>query len=174
MFQIRELKSKLMEEDPSDQSKLCVKEEPLGSDNEKKRELETSSLTPSDETAKNLDFENLGGSVFVDFKDGSSDESDSSAILNEDNNMNSPISSGKGVLHHSPHQFLDLHSGSSNTSMNISFQFSDSKASATTSVYQPQFVKIEEHNFFGEESCSTLFSDDQAPTLHWYCSEDWN
>ncbi|XP_073151217.1 homeobox-leucine zipper protein ATHB-16-like isoform X3 [Henckelia pumila] len=39
---------------------------------------------------------------------------------------------------------------------------------------QPQFIKIEEHNFLDEESCSSLFSDAQAPTLHWYCSDEWN
>uniref|UniRef100_A0A803PDB8 Homeobox-leucine zipper protein n=1 Tax=Cannabis sativa TaxID=3483 RepID=A0A803PDB8_CANSA len=36
--------------------------------------------------------------------------------------------------------------------------------------FQPQFVKIEEHNFFAEEACN-FFSDDQAPTLQWYCSD---
>ncbi|KAK4411701.1 Homeobox-leucine zipper protein ATHB-6 [Sesamum angolense] len=40
--------------------------------------------------------------------------------------------------------------------------------------YHTQFVKIEEHNFFGEESCTSFFTDDQAPTLPWYCSDDWN
>ncbi|XP_076904386.1 homeobox-leucine zipper protein ATHB-16-like [Bidens hawaiensis] len=34
--------------------------------------------------------------------------------------------------------------------------------------YQPQFVKVEEHDFFnGDESCN-FFSDDQAPTLQWW------
>ncbi|EPS64994.1 hypothetical protein M569_09785 [Genlisea aurea] len=40
--------------------------------------------------------------------------------------------------------------------------------------YQPHFVKLEEQNFLGEESCSTLFCDDQPPTLQWYSSDDWN
>lgn len=86
---------------------------------------------------------------FGDLKDGSSD-SDSSAILNDENNNGS-----------SP----------SNLSMKISLEMGGMKESAS---YQPQFVKIEEHNFFGEESCSTLFSDDQAPTLQWYCNDQWN
>ncbi|KAI3462095.1 hypothetical protein Pfo_018758 [Paulownia fortunei] len=189
--EIRELKSKL-NEDGNSESKISVKEEGMVSDTEEKSKLETpvNSLTKCDEVATELNFENFNGnnngailgtaSVFGDFKDGSSD-SDSSAILNEDNN-NSPtagaISSSGGIIHHSPHQFLDIQNGST-SSMDISFQFSDSKASATIlgdahKSYQPQFVKIEEHNFFGEESCSTFFSDDQAPTLHWYCPDEWN
>ncbi|KAL0381639.1 UNVERIFIED_CONTAM: Homeobox-leucine zipper protein ATHB-6 [Sesamum angustifolium] len=95
-------------------------------------------------------------------------ETDSSAILNEDNN-------------NSPHQFLDIQNGSNS----ISFQFcSESKPGETTTAtaglgeahknYHTQFVKIEEHNFFGEESCTSFFTDDQAPTLPWYCSDDWN
>ncbi|XP_073151215.1 homeobox-leucine zipper protein ATHB-6-like isoform X1 [Henckelia pumila] len=95
---------------------------------------------------------------------GSSDSTDSSAILNEDN---------------SPHQFLDSRNGST-SSMNLSFNFSDFKVSASVlgdahnPQSQPQFIKIEEHNFLDEESCSSLFSDAQAPTLHWYCSDEWN
>ncbi|XP_073151216.1 homeobox-leucine zipper protein ATHB-6-like isoform X2 [Henckelia pumila] len=91
-------------------------------------------------------------------------EKDSSAILNEDN---------------SPHQFLDSRNGST-SSMNLSFNFSDFKVSASVlgdahnPQSQPQFIKIEEHNFLDEESCSSLFSDAQAPTLHWYCSDEWN
>ncbi|KAL8475154.1 hypothetical protein ACS0TY_030795 [Phlomoides rotata] len=97
------------------------------------------------EELKNVEM----ASVFGDFKDGSSD-SDSSAILNEDNNNNNTINQ------ESPRQKF----------FNEKFQFSDAD--------QPQFVKIEEHNFLGEESCTTFFSDDQAPTLHWYCSDQWN
>ncbi|KAG6384867.1 hypothetical protein SASPL_153686 [Salvia splendens] len=67
-----------------------------------------------------------------DLKDGSSD-SDSSAIVNEENN-------GSWMKMEAP----------------------------------PQLVKIEEYNFFGEESCSTLFSDDQAPSLQWYCNDQWD
>ncbi|XP_073280314.1 homeobox-leucine zipper protein ATHB-6-like [Primulina huaijiensis] len=95
---------------------------------------------------------------------GCSDSTDSSAILNEDN---------------SPHQFLDSRNGST-SSMDLSFNFSDFKASASVlgdahnPQSQPQFVKIVEHNFLDEESCGSLFSDAQAPTLHWYCPDEWN
>ncbi|KAL1568075.1 Homeobox-leucine zipper protein ATHB-6 [Salvia divinorum] len=67
-----------------------------------------------------------------DLKDGSSD-SDSSAIVNEENNGS----------------WMKMEAA-------------------------PPLVKIEEYNFFGEESCSTLFSDDQAPSLQWYCNEQWD
>lgn len=106
-------------------------------------------------------------SLFPDFKDGSSD-SDSSAILNEDHN------SPNGTINH--HQVMPdsnslkfncsaSSSSPSSSSMNC-FQFQKSS-------YQPQFVKIEEHNFFSSEECN-FFSDEQAPTLQWYCPDQWN
>ncbi|KAL2521692.1 Homeobox-leucine zipper protein ATHB-16 [Forsythia ovata] len=184
--QVRELKSKL-NEDGKSEGKVCVKEETIVSETNEKSKAETkvNSLTKCDKDATDLHLENLNGtngvisaSVFTDFKDGSSDSTDSSAILNEDNNSPTAAisSSAGGVSQQSPHQFLDLQNGST-SSMDCSFQFSDPKANIIRDAhkaYQPQFVKIEEHNFFGEESCSTFFSDDQAPTLHWYCPEEWN
>lgn len=181
--EIGELKSKL-NEDGKSEGIVRVKEETTVSETDEKSKAETTvnSLTKCDNDATNLILENLNGtngvisaSVFTDFKDGSSDSTDSSAILNEDNNSpTAAISSSTGGV--SPHQFLDLQNGSTST-MACNFQFKDPKANIIRDVhkaYQPQFVKIEEHNFFGEESCSTFFSDDQAPTLHWYCPEDWN
>ncbi|KAL8242259.1 hypothetical protein R6Q59_012561 [Mikania micrantha] len=55
--------------------------------------------------------------------------------------------------------------GSSDTDSSgiLNEQLTDSR-----DVYEPQFVKDEEHDFFsGDESCN-FFSDDQAPTLQWY------
>ncbi|GMP25986.1 hypothetical protein CsSME_00002609 [Camellia sinensis var. sinensis] len=87
--------------------------------------------------------------------------------------------------HHHHHQFMVSPSSSSsaaaamlkfgNSGVNC-YPFSDSKAILLDAqkAYQPQFVKIEEHNFFsGDEACN-FFSDDQAPTLPWYCSDQWN
>nr|BAB18171.1 homeobox-leucine zipper protein [Zinnia elegans] len=55
---------------------------------------------------------------------------------------------------------------------------SDSDSSAimgdAQKAYQPQFVKLEEHNFFGGDESCNFFSDDQAPTLQWYCQDQWN
>ncbi|KAL2531321.1 Homeobox-leucine zipper protein ATHB-16 [Abeliophyllum distichum] len=155
--EILELKSKLNE---GGENKISVKKEAVVSESDDKGKLDAN-------------FENFKESRN---KDGSSDSTDSSAILNEEIN-NSPTaaissSTGNGILHQTPHEFLDVEN------MNCSFQFSDTKASIlgdAHKAYMPQFVKIEEHNFFsGEESCSTFFSDDQAPTLHWYCSDEWN
>lgn len=162
-----------------------MKEEASLSDSEEKCDLEI----PDDGTAVELDLENCdvnenetaeGASIFGDFKDGSSD-SDSSAILNEDNNspIAAAISSSGGILHHSPQRFLDIHGGGWTTNFGMKQGLSNTKGGVVggaNTVYenQTQLVKIEEHNFFGEESCSSLFSDDQAPTLHWYCNEEWN
>ncbi|GFP90857.1 homeobox-leucine zipper protein athb-16 [Phtheirospermum japonicum] len=114
-----------------------------------------SQLPKSDENSSVIGNKN-GAAVFGDFKDPSSD-SDSSAILNDENNNNSPscgiINNHHNSPHHRDHQFLEINNN--NNTNNFRFQF----------------VKIEEHNFFGEESCSTFFSDDQAPSLHWY---EWN
>ncbi|KAL2538543.1 Homeobox-leucine zipper protein ATHB-16 [Forsythia ovata] len=155
--EILELKSKLNE---GGENKISVKKEAV--------------VSESDEKGKpDANFENFKENRN---KDGSSDSTDSSAILNEEIN-NSPTaaissSTGNGILHQTPHEFLDVEN------MNCSYQFSDTKASIlgdAHKAYMPQFVKIEEHNFFSsEESCSTFFSDDQAPTLHWYCSDEWN
>lgn len=98
---------------------------------------------------KELNFQGFNCNNNGEIKDGSSD-SDSSAIWNEDHNNTNKVP------------------------VNISFQFSANGAREADNNYQPQLVKIEEHNFFGEESCSTFFSDDQAPTLHWYTSDEWN
>lgn len=133
----------------------------------------------------------MGASFFTDFKDGSSD-SDSSAIFNEDNNHhnnnngspNAAISScgaagNNNMLQsaHNSHQFFGGGGGggfhfSSDSSRGSSI-LEDAVHKAAVA-YQPQFVKIEEHNFFSDESCSTFFSDDQPPTLQWDCPDDWN
>lgn len=134
--QIRELKSKLYGED--EETNVPVKEE-------------TGDKPKSPETM----YENMVATTayFPDFKDGSSD-SDSSAILNEDNNSSNMAAAVAMNCHQLP----------------------ESKAimGDAQKAYQPQFVKIEEHNFFsGDESCN-FFSDDQAPTLQWYCQDQWN
>lgn len=147
--------------------KIAVKEEASPSESEEKCDLEEAH---DGGAAVELEMENcdaqqmIGAAVFGDFKDGSSD-SDSSAILNEGNSspIAAAISSSGGI----PHRFSGG-GGMTSAAAGGGFGFDASK------VYQAQFVKIEEHNFFGEESCSTLFSDDQAPTLHWYCNDDWN
>ncbi|XAR73440.1 hypothetical protein NMG60_11007406 [Bertholletia excelsa] len=190
--EIRELKSKLHEENA--ESNVSVKEEVIPTESDNKTAEQIVKPTGSEHVMTDLNYESLSNgngvagpaSVFADFKDGSSD-SDSSAILNEDNNNNggSPnnaaISSG-GCSNlpqsHHPHQFMVSQPSSSSSSSMLKFgcgssvncfQFSDSQKA-----YQPQFVKIEEHNFFsGDEACN-FFSDEQAPTLQWYYSDQWS
>ncbi|XP_071913863.1 homeobox-leucine zipper protein ATHB-16-like [Coffea arabica] len=215
--EIRELKSKL--QDDKSEGKVLVKEEVMVSESDDDKAIDHQAKTSTDDVlaecdedddANELNFVESfsssngvmnGASIFTDFKDGSCD-SDSSAILNEENlnnsssSPNAAISSSGGgvVLQTVPHQFLISNGGggggvggSSSTTISNGFQFGhDSKAAilgeahksssaAAAAAYQPQFVKIEEHNFFsGDDSCSTFFSDDQPPTLHWYCPEEWN
>ncbi|XP_047342714.1 homeobox-leucine zipper protein ATHB-6-like [Impatiens glandulifera] len=124
--------------------------------------------------------------IFTDIKDGSSD-SDSSAILNEAGDGAAAATSTPFQSHH---QFMAAApsmikfgcggGGGGSNSMNFMSFTSESteekeEAAAVQKGYQPQFVKVEEYNFFsGEEACN-LFSDEQAPTLHWYCPTDqWN
>ncbi|KAK6923798.1 Homeobox domain [Dillenia turbinata] len=165
--EIKELKSKLNEGNV-ESSNLPVKEEVTVSESDEK----------VNEQSKNSDEQqaiemNCGGgfepiSVFADFKDGSSD-SDSSAILNEDHSPNA-ASSSSGVLQDNHSQ---LFMSSTNSSTNC-FPFSDSRANLGNTHKGFQFVKMEEQNFMsGDEACN-FFSDDQPPTLHWYCSDQWN
>lgn len=103
----------------------------------------------SDEIVMGMNLENeviVGGEYAL--KEGSSD-SDSSAIMNEDSNS-------RNHLHH---------------------EFLESKGHCASDVIGDEHrasYEFVEHNFFGEEPCTTLFSDDQAPTLHWYSSDQWN
>ncbi|XP_062147654.1 homeobox-leucine zipper protein ATHB-6-like [Alnus glutinosa] len=178
--EIAELKAKLQEENTV--SNLSVKEEIVGpeSDNklieQSKAAPDTPPLTASEPKDLNFCFnQSLGASLFtVDhFKDGSSD-SDSSAILNEDNSPNAAISSS-GVLQN---QQLLMSPGSSSLKFNCSssspppppppiscFQFQKT--------FPAQFVKMEEHNFFSAEETCNIFSDEQAPSLQWYCPDQW-
>ncbi|XP_018716865.2 homeobox-leucine zipper protein ATHB-6 [Eucalyptus grandis] len=188
--EIKELKSKLREEDDNPESNLSVKEEVIipGHDvSDKIRAADdgdddTKRSPPPPITAppRELSFNNGG------LKDGSSD-SDSSAIVNEENAATSSSSPNPAVQSHGG--FLKF-MGSSSSSASppppppasfggcFSFQFQRA--------YQPQpqpphhhhhhspYVKMEEHNFLGGEEDCNFFSDEQAPTLHWYCPDQWN
>ncbi|XP_050370926.1 homeobox-leucine zipper protein ATHB-6-like isoform X2 [Argentina anserina] len=181
--EIKELKAKFQEENT--ESNHSVKEEQMALANESSYKVVMEHSKPqSPETSapvsesKELNFESFNNtnsngavgleavSLFPDFKDGSSD-SDSSAILNED--QNSP----NGTINHHhqlmpPSNSLKFNSSSSPSSSTMNcFQFQKSS-------YQPQFVKIEEHNFFSSEEACNFFSDEQPPSLQWYCPEQWN
>eukprot|EP00262_Sarcandra_glabra_P006203 TRINITY_DN1832_c0_g1_i1.p1 TRINITY_DN1832_c0_g1~~TRINITY_DN1832_c0_g1_i1.p1 ORF type:complete len:326 (-),score=63.10 TRINITY_DN1832_c0_g1_i1:281-1258(-) len=117
--------------------------------------------------------------VFLDFKDGSSD-SDSSGILNDENSPNSAISSGIVPQQEQQQQQLMMASlppkiccSSSPSTLNYT-QLSDSRVSTSAQKSYYQFMRMEEHNFLNtEDTPCNFFSDEQAPTLPWYCSEQW-
>lgn len=177
--EINELKSKLY--GGNNESKVSVKEEALESETDDKEAEQSNQYNNSNSTELNFDRIIMNPSIiFTDFKDGSSD-SDSSAILNEDNAAIS--SSGAFLIKSGSRSGSGSGSGSSSPNSNSSlncFQFLESNpksilADEVINFSSSQFVKMEEHNFFaGEECCSTLFSDEQAPMLHWYCPDDWN
>ncbi|KAG4975353.1 hypothetical protein AAZX31_11G246700 [Glycine max] len=167
--QIKELKSRLLQEENTAGSGVSVKEEEITTmpaDSEEKTmeqsksdpPSETSNINPSSESSEedHLNYECfnnnsddcvVGGSAAasllqVDFmKDGSSDSDGSSAILNEDT------------------MYLP-------SSMNC-FQFQKP-------YHHAQYVKTEEHNFLSADEACNFFSDEQAPTLQWYCPEQWS
>ncbi|KAM7276701.1 hypothetical protein ACFE04_018567 [Oxalis oulophora] len=166
--EIRELKEKLNEEN-MEESNVLVKEEiePLTDSEQQGKDKEASIGSPLTLTASasiempevlNYDTFNssneTGAALFHDFKDGSSD-SDSSAIVNEDNSPNAAISSSSGDF------------SKNNLSVN-------SFAKSNSVQFVHQYVKMEEHNnfFSGEEACN-FFSDEQAPTLQWCCPDQW-
>ena len=155
MLQIKELKSRLQEENT--ESDISVKEEMNLPDPEDKM-TERSKLAPEisipGSESKDLNYEcfnsgNVVGAASLfpaDIKDGSSD-SDSSAVLNEDNSPNAAAISLRFNC-------------SSPSSMNC-FQYQ-------RSTYQAQYVKIEEPNFLSADEACNFFSDEQAPTLPWW------
>lgn len=191
MLQIKELKSRLEEEqtesDGSVKEEITVRDE----SEEKVRErsnppapVETTSIPESE--CKELNYECLNGVlgggggaarslIPADFKDGASD-SDSSAILNEDNSPNGAVSSC-GALQNGHHHHLLMSPASSSLQFNCS---SSSSPSSTINCFQfqktyhPQYVKMEEHNFFSAEEACNFFSEEQAPTLQWYSSDHWS
>ncbi|OWM65651.1 homeobox-leucine zipper protein ATHB-6-like [Punica granatum] len=137
--EIRELKSKLNEN--SDQSNLSLKDEATAASESENTKL-MGETKPTPTLLPNLDPK----------EPNLSSDSDSSAILNEENAASSSpsnaaiSSSGVGVLQPQQHNLM---------------------------LYPQHYVKLEEHNFLGDEACN-FFSDEQAPTLHWYCPDQWN
>ncbi|GMH25302.1 hypothetical protein Nepgr_027145 [Nepenthes gracilis] len=128
-----------------------------------------------------LKIRNAAGiSVFADFKDGLSD-SDSSAILNEDNSPMTARYSSSAFVQNQPILMKSSSSfrfnnfcPSAPSSINC-FKYSESgeNLACAQKACLPQLVKLEEHDFFsGEEACN-FFSDEQAPSLHWYSPDQW-
>ncbi|OIW00394.1 hypothetical protein TanjilG_05744 [Lupinus angustifolius] len=161
--EIKELKSRVQEENT--ESDASVKEEMLTLHQDSSEDLKYECFNMNNSEGVEA------GSLFPsDFnKDGASD-SDSSAILNEEQN-HSPINlaiSSSGVLQ------------SHNLLMSPSLKFNNCSSPSPSSIncfqfqkatYQTQYVKMEEHDFFSADEACNFFSDEQAPTLQWYCSD---
>ncbi|KAM1426877.1 hypothetical protein PS1_019362 [Malus domestica] len=185
--EIKQLKAKLQEDNAASKNPTVKEEQLLGKDQSYKVVQERSQSPPPPpgssvpETECNeLNFESFNNtsgvleavSLFPDFKDGSSD-SDSSAILNEDNSPNLTMSSS-GILQN--HQLIKAPASTS-----LKFNCSSSSSPSSSSMncfpfqksYQP-LVKVEEHNFFSSEEACSFFSDEQAPSLQWYCPDQWS
>lgn len=108
---------------------------------------------------------------FADLKDGSSD-SDSSAILNDDNSPKEAAGMS----------FSGSVSMMSNGGPFDCFPFPGNQKQVAgddlcREEYQPpHLVKVEELNLLGagcEEECSSFFSDEEPPILHWYSPDHW-
>ncbi|MBA0832676.1 hypothetical protein Goarm_017054 [Gossypium armourianum] len=162
--QIEEVKAKL-----NGKNNVSVKEE-VNVTKTANRTLEQSEAPVEGkyESLKNNSKGSNGAILFLDLKDGSSD-SDSSAVLNEDNNNGSNYVgvSSSGVLQ-SQHVWMSPTTASS-------LNFNSSSSSSSMKCFQPQqFVKMEEQNFLSADEACKFFSDEEAPSLHWYCPEHWN
>lgn len=93
-------------------------------------------------------------------KDGSSDSNSINGVTKEDHSMPEFSLGPKGS------------SSSSSNSMKNWIQISDSSRAFPVKICQPQFMRMEDQTLFSsEESCNNFFSVDQAPTLHWYFTD---
>ncbi|CAO2830593.1 unnamed protein product [Amaranthus hypochondriacus] len=172
--EIKELKAKLN----SESNKSFIKEEMSLFESDHVNEIDIEPITPPEsmsdgsENAKLIKVKN----VFAEFKDGS--DSDSSAILNDHDNSPNASNSSSGQIFQTQQLIMSPNSSSPPSSIN-GLSFSDSRSDGLGTTTQkifdhPHFVKIEEHNFFsGEEACN-FFSEEQAPSLPWYCPDQWS
>lgn len=151
LAEIKMLKEKLAEEESVSFS--SAREEPVASESENKAEEPPAPV----------------------YKDGSSD-SDSSAVVNDDNSphdhrMSSSTASGMFPA------AIGFENSTSFPCSPPSLLSSDSrqqKGGGGGLFFQHQLLKLEDNGFLGgEEPCSSYFSDDQAATLGWYYSEHW-
>ncbi|KAI4330186.1 hypothetical protein MLD38_028489 [Melastoma candidum] len=160
--EVEELKSKLNEEN-SIASDLSVKEEEVFMPYAGNNYMGELGVGPTQ----------LVSRTSAEMKDGSFD-SESSAILYEENSNSSPnpaVSSSKVVQPSQQEKNAAWPSAALEPPKFRGFQFQK--------VFQPptpqhQYVKLEEREFFsGDEACD-FFSDEQAPSLHWYSPDEWN
>uniref|UniRef100_A0A7N0ZX15 Homeobox-leucine zipper protein n=1 Tax=Kalanchoe fedtschenkoi TaxID=63787 RepID=A0A7N0ZX15_KALFE len=144
--QIRDLKSKLNQETPDQSNNLLIEDD--GDDTE---------LIIA-EPPQNAILNDISSvvSFSTDFKEGftptttatSSADSGFSAILNDSK-------------------------GSPNGAVSSALLQSAILTASSCSGYHPELVKMEERSLFMVEESCDFFSEEQAPTLHWYCPDQW-
>ncbi|CAM8907664.1 unnamed protein product [Rhodiola kirilowii] len=148
--EIRDLKSKLNQETLEHGNNFSVREgEEKVEDGGDDTELIVSEPELNESASATLNNNGAVVSLFRDFKEGftsSADSCYSSVILNDSKGSpNGAVSTNKVVL-----QKLILSSES-----------------------HPENVKMEVQNLFGDEESCDFFSEEQAPTLHWYWPDQW-
>lgn len=183
VWQLRDLKSKLQDDKSEINHPIKEETETFPSESENKISEEQSkfsvmgAIEGSENTTDQNKLDHFNGGLFGDFKDGSSD-SDSSAILNDDNSPNRATSSEafvpSSVIYPPPSSALRCnHPSSYNSSMSC-LQFSDTRASVNAQKAYHQFLRMDESSFLNAEEACDFFSEEQAPTLSWYTSEPWS
>ncbi|CAM8904941.1 unnamed protein product [Rhodiola kirilowii] len=148
--QIRDLKSKLNQETLEHGNNFSVREgDEKVEDGGDDTELIVSEPGLNESASATLNDNGAVVSLFRDFKEGftsSADSCYSSVILNDSKGSpNGAVSTNKVVL-----QKLILGSES-----------------------HPENVKMEVQSLFGDEESCDFFSEEQAPTLHWYWPDQW-
>ncbi|XP_023552669.1 homeobox-leucine zipper protein ATHB-6-like [Cucurbita pepo subsp. pepo] len=164
--EIRELKAKIQE----DNSEMLV---PVDSENALIEQTKPE-ITDDFSVPPARSFNNNGGEGDEPpTKDGSSD-SDSSAILNEDYSPTAGVSS-PGVLQNNNHFMAGEIPTSSPSIATAGVKLNCATTALNYLQFQKgyqqtqmMFPKMEEHNFFGGEEACNFFSDEQAPSLHWW------
>ncbi|CAM8902166.1 unnamed protein product [Rhodiola kirilowii] len=148
--EIRDLKSKLNQETLEHGNNFSVREgDEKVEDGGDDTELIVSEPGLNESASATLNDNGAVVSLFRDFKEGftsSADSCYSSVILNDSKGSpNGAVSTNKVVL-----QKLILGSES-----------------------HPENVKMEVQSLFGDEESCDFFSEEQAPTLHWYWPDQW-
>ena len=157
------MKSRLLQEENTGGSGVSVKEEiitrPADSEDKTMEQSksdpssETSNINPSSESEEDhLNYECFNNND--DCVGGTA-----ASLLQVDFKDGSSDSDGSSAILNEDTMYLP-------SSMNC-FQFQKP-------YHHAQYVKTEEHNFLSADEACNFFSDEQAPTLQWYCPEQWS
>ncbi|KAG9450707.1 hypothetical protein H6P81_010672 [Aristolochia fimbriata] len=167
LAELQEVKSKLKEKNEETDHGSMIKEE-MSQDRGQEGEA---LVSESENKASSSNYESKTAVVL-------NEDSDSSAVLDDNSPDQRPVSPNGSVpqttMLISSSLSFDAGSSSSTSSINC-LDFPETRIPWNAHKGFHQFLRMEEHNFLNsaEESCN-LFSDEQAPSLPWYCGEPWN